>query len=496
MPGPPKKIAVVVTHGMGEQVPMETLRGVVETAWVGNTTEQWPETPPDEKAEDIWFMPGLLAGSLELRRITTRWTRSRAGPTARGPRADFFEFYWADLTEGTTVQEVWDWIRMLLWRTPARVPDGLMPTWLALWAAAILITVFSLLAVLPWPGGWWHVIFAGIAAAIAYAMQYVISPYIGDVARYVRAEPRNIAIRRAIRERGLKLLQDIHDSHEYERVIFVAHSLGTIVAYDLVSLFWTMRRDAAVIAEDEPAFDKLRAVEEAAHALAAATNESRDDRLLAFREAQRSFRLALRSGGEDGTARVRTPGEEWLISDLVTLGSPLTHAVFLLSRDPDDLKEKIDRFLFPTCPPQFQPVQTEQRRKIDARPNPPPSEHIYGPKGGLFSYFRAPPPQTWSLHHAAPFAAVRWTNIYDPHHLIYRGDLISGPLVPFFGGGIIDINLKALRGQSPGFSHTLYWDPTANDPKGLHIKAMRTAIDLLDTPDRELWKEMMPMIRQ
>ena len=37
MPGGRKKIAVVVTHGMGEQIPMETLRGFVEAAWVRDT---------------------------------------------------------------------------------------------------------------------------------------------------------------------------------------------------------------------------------------------------------------------------------------------------------------------------------------------------------------------------------------------------------------------------------------------------------------------------
>jgi hypothetical protein len=496
MPGPPKKIAVVMTHGMGEQIPMETLRGFVETAWVADKAAQWSNTPPDEKPEDIWFMPGQIAGSHELRRITTRWTNSRTAPDKKGPRVDFFEFYWADLAEGTTVHEVWDWLRTLLIRWPSQVPKGLMPTWLTLWAAALLVGVLSLFAVLPWPGGWWHAILAGAAAAVASAMQYVISPYIGDVARYVRADPRNIAMRRAIRERGLKLLQDIHDSREYERVIFVAHSLGTIVAYDVLCLFWATRRNSAVVSETEPEFDKLRALETAAHALAAASDADRESRLLAFREAQRTFRLSLRNGGEDGTGRARASNEEWLISDLVTLGSPLTHAVFLLSRDPADLGDKIKRFLFPTCPPQFQLVQTEQKKKIDDRPNPPAPDYVHGPDGGLFSYFRAPPPQTWSLHHAAPFAAVRWTNIYDPHRRIYQGDVISGPVVPSFGRGIIDISLKALRGQSSQFSHTLYWDPTANDPRGLHIEAMRNAIDLLDTPDSDLWKEMLPKLRQ
>jgi hypothetical protein len=486
-----KKIAVVMTHGMGEQIPMETLRGFVESAWVTNSAVHWPNTPDDEKPGDIWYMPGEVAGSFELRRITTRWTKSRTAADAKGPRVDFFEFYWADLAEGTTVQEVYDWLAILLFRSPRAVPKGLMGTWIALWIAATIVTLSSIAAIWPFHGVWLHVFFAGFAAIVAYAMKYLISPYLGDVARYVRADPRNIAMRRAIRERGLKLLQDIHDSGEYERVIFVAHSLGTVVAYDVISLFWTTRRNAAMVQENEPAFDRLREVEIAAHELDAATDANRVSKRLVFREAQRALRLALRSGGADGTGRTRAPGEEWLISDLVTLGSPLTHAVFLLARDAADLREKFERFLFPTNWPQFQLVQTEQRQKIDDRPVPP-SSHVLGPHGGLFSYFMAG--QTWSLHHAAPFAAVRWTNIYDPHHLIYQGDVISGPVEPFFGAGIIDISLKDLRGQSRDFSHTLYWNPTANDPRGFHIQAMRNAIDLIDTPDCDLWRDMLPMI--
>jgi hypothetical protein len=485
MPGPPKKIAVVVAHGMGEQIPMETLRGFVEAAWITNKDAQWSRTPADESPGDIWFMPDAQTGSLELRRITTRWTNSRTAPDARGPRVDFFEFYWADLAQGTTAQEIWDWLRTLLWRRPGQVPQGLMGAWIALWAAAGVVSLLSLLAVWPWAHGWVHAVFAAAAAASAYVVQYVVSPYVGDVARYVRAAPRNIAMRHKIRDRGLKLLQNLHDSGSYERIIMVAHSLGSIVAYDLVSLFWAGRRDALTIREDEPAFQKLRAVEEAAHMLAAANDADRPRMLNAYREAQRRLRLAMRSGGEDGTGRVRKPNEEWLISDLVTLGSPLTHAAFLLASDAGDLTDKVNRWLFPTNWPQFQMIQTEQRKKIDDRPTPPTLQ-VLGHGGGLFSYFLKPPGQ-WSLHHSAPFAAVRWTNIHDPHRPLLKGDIVSGPLAPIFGAGIRDISLKDLRGQSSRFSHTLYWKPGADEAANRHIEALRKAIDLVDTPDGDLW---------
>jgi hypothetical protein len=414
-------------------------------------------------------------------------SRKRAPPKEDRGRISL-EFYWADLAEGTTVEEVWDWIQILLLRWPSQVPNGLMGIWIALWAASAIILIVSALALLPWPGGWWHAVFAIAAAVLGYIMKRLISPYLGDVARYVRADPRNIAMRHAIRERGLKLLQDLHDTKSYERIIMVAHSLGSIIAYDLVSLFWATRRDALVVhEEDDPVFQKLRAVETAAHSLAAATDANRAELMQAYREAQRSLRLAMRSGGEDGTGRPRESTEEWLISDLVTLGSPLTHAPFLLARDAKDLSDKIGDWLFPTNCPQFQVIQTEQRRKIDDRPAPPPTAAVLGPPQGLFSYFLRPP-KTWSLHHAAPFAAVRWTNIYDTHRPILRGDIISGPLAPVFGAGIRDIDLKDLRGQSSVFSHTLYWALAPGGGPMPHIDVLRKAIDLQDTPDGQLWR--------
>jgi hypothetical protein len=128
------------------------------------------------------------------------------------------------------------------------------------------------------------------AALVAYLMQYLVSPYVGDVARYVRADPRNIAMRAAIRDRGLKLLKDLHDRQSYQRIIFVAHSLGTVIAYDLISLLWAGREQALSMREDELVFRNLRAAEVAAHALAGATEVNIKDRRRVYREAQRELR--------------------------------------------------------------------------------------------------------------------------------------------------------------------------------------------------------------
>ncbi len=54
---PPKKQAVILVHGMGEQVPMETLRGFVETMWIHN---------PDIDARASSLQPALLSQALDL----------------------------------------------------------------------------------------------------------------------------------------------------------------------------------------------------------------------------------------------------------------------------------------------------------------------------------------------------------------------------------------------------------------------------------------------
>jgi hypothetical protein len=491
-----KKIAVILIHGIGEQIPMETIDGFVTAAWVIDEQAQWTP-PPDEKSSDIWFKPDPITGSHELRRITTRWTRSSVGAAYKGPRIDFFEFYWADLGQGSTVEQVWDWLRVLLVRRPSLVPRRLIGAWLLLWATSLTVGLLALFAVLPWPGGWWHWVLAAAAASFGWWLtKSVIAPYVGEVARYVRAQPRNIAMRAEIRDRGLQLLRALHDAGTYKRIIVVGHSLGSIIAYDLIALLWAEREQALHVTEADAVFERLRAVEAAAHALAEAQGANIEHRRNDYREAQRTLRMSLRNGGVDGTERDRDTDQEWLISDFVTLGSPLTHAQFLLARSPGDLNTRIHRWLFPTNPPQFEPIDTEQIQKIK-QGRDFVSPDILGPRGGLFSYFMGRP-ETWSLHDAAPFAAIRWTNIYDSHHNIFQGDIISGPLAPVFGKGIRDVDLQDLRGPAREFTHTHYWSlpdgvdwttpedrARANDEP--HIKMLHNAIDLLDRPDSEIW---------
>ena len=79
-------------------------------------------------------------------------------------------------------------------------------------------------------------------------------------------------------------------------------------------------------------------------------------------------------------------------------------------------------------------------------------------------------------HHAAVFAATRWTNLFFPARAIVFGDLIGGRLTPVFGKGIKDVSVRTKR-RGGFLSHTLYWKLLA---KGDNIEKLRLALDLAD----------------
>jgi hypothetical protein len=54
------------------------------------------------------------------------------------------------------------------------------------------------------------------------------------------------------------------------------------------------------------------------------------------------------------------------------------------------------------------------------------------------------------LHHGAPFAITRWTNLYFP------GDIIGGRVSHLFGAGIKDVELGGCCARS-WRSHVHYW---------------------------------------
>ena len=457
--------AVVLVHGMGEQIPMDTIKGFVST--LSTTIESDGKVEPGE----IWSKPDPRTGSLELRRLTTRKSK-KGGAFETGVRSDFYELYWADLTAGSTSSQLLGWIWYLLLRPWSRVPKPVRLAWLFLWFCSLLaLTLFAIGFI---PKEYWELavpkwfpqsLAIGLAGILGVVAQQLGTKSFGRVVRYTRAEPDNIAARAAVRERGLQLLRALHDRDDYDRVVVVGHSLGSILAYDLVSYFWAEREAIRSVAVGTDAFASLCEVHSAARFSEMADVDGKEQRTR-LRRAQAEFRRRLSTGEA-------TSGEKWLISDLVTFGSPLTHAEFLLARDTADLfKRQADREL-PTCPPIMEPLEDwAVRPAVEAGLLPPGAT-----TGSAMAFPSRMKKGSWTLHHGAVFAAVRWTNVHDRARLIFFGDLISGPLSRVFGGGIHDINLATVDRQSWRFSHTRYWE-MAQDAKRRAV--FSAAVNILD----------------
>ncbi len=488
------KQAVVIIHGIGEQRPMETLRSFISAVWTSDP-DVWSMTeklPVDRARSDIWSKPDNISESLELRRITTRQGRS-------GRRVDFFELYWAHLATGTKWLDVLKWARLLIVRRRSRVPPALVTAWLfiivslILWAfLALWVWSFNLKDPLGDIWTWLKGIFSDpstivqapvIAALAAVALgivtrwvQGILITHVGDAARYLRATPETVAMRATIRKAGIDLLKRLHDSGEYDRVVIVGHSLGTVIGYDILRSAW-LAYEAQL-----PAGSKALAEMEGL-----LRDPSGSDFTERFRDAQAKLAAAL-----------STHGSRWRVTDFVTLGSPLAHAEVLIADTRDELRRKKEEREYPTCPP------TPESNKLldsDQHSGPvisfpwPPS----GPKRG----------KNVRLHHAAVFGPVRWTNVYFPVSGVIFGDVIGGPVRPVFNAGqnprlgfvggcaILDVSVNIGGGRGV-LSHTKYWsskalgnplkfpfkeiqDKDASD----HIRALRAALNLGEDPARE-----------
>jgi hypothetical protein len=141
------------------------------------------------------------------------------------------------------------------------------------------------------------------------------------------------------------------------------------------------------------------------------------------------------------------------VTDFVTLGSPLTHAHYLMchGKSEEELKKDFARRVreseFPVCPP----VPDFDRRLT----------------------FRDPNDGRLRFHHGAQFGLTRWTNLYFPMSQLLWGDAVGGPLAgaELFGDGVRYVKVSTRRnGKAALFTHTAYWDTSAGDGRQVMAK--------------------------
>ena len=427
--------AVVIIHGMGEHRPLDTLNQFIASG-----------LQPIEGERRFYSRPDQVTKSYESRRYLA--PRQPPNQARRGIReqTEFYEYHWAHLMQGNRLSDLWPSFSRMLLRPPWAVPIGLRVVWAVFWALLILAAIFFIFG----PGG--RIELTGnpledllrpilgvglVATAITFLVVTVLGGWVTssfvDVVRYLDTSPRSYQVRREIRAGIVDLLEGLHASDSnYQRIIIVAHSLGSYIAYDAISYLWGQFNDRypppTVRSNRAVAPDGLAEVEAAAFALDRASGEQLPALRDAYRAAQRRLWLGIRANGNP-----------WRITDLITLGSPMYFADQLYTKNRAVFDERVARRELPQCPP-----KPDERPRLD--PKKPPR----------YSYLEA---GRRVLYHGAPFAVVRWTNMWFPPRLWFFGDWFGGPLAALYGRGIEDIELPGdgWTSQFPAWAHARYF---------------------------------------
>lgn len=297
-------------------------------------------------------------------------------------------------------------------------------------------------------------ILLGLVTLLIFALDLFMAKSLSDATRYLTATPDNLEARNELRAEGLALLQALHEDGNYNRIIVVGHSLGSVIGFDLLRLAW---EDLRWPDESRPQKTQLaeqfnqRVLElpEAGSKDGKLTSTQRDQKLVDWQNYQHEL-----------WKECRERGVRWLVTDFITLGSPLAHASFLLDNRKMKLAVRKKEREYPTCPPD------------------PCNGVFYRPGGDTGN-------SALVAHHGAPFAVTRWSNAYFPVNGWY-GDPVGGPVSLEFGAGIRDIpvrltTLRCFTLQELIFrSHTKYWRGDLDYTEGLssaQVKQKRQALD-------------------
>ncbi len=513
-PVPIRRQAIVVVHGQGEQRPMGTIRDFVETLWTHDFDLKLKDKRLYEKSRGnrSWIVPDDKGGLYDIQRIT-------CPALENGRRTDFFELYYADIFNSTPLATLGRWLRRLLWINPTHVTDRMRWPWRVFWLLALcgvvllgaialsmrdifefdwlevisspdvkpgiyltlgavvllllprLTPLANVLSGLPaWIAGalafvglviifwpyptFWYL--SGLGFEIFLAARFLL-PYFGDAASYLSAQTETVESRQMVRSRGLGLLRALHDDPEYDRVVVVGHSLGSVLAYDLLHILWGQVGPLNTNPPSESVVAALREID--AFARAHPDADWSEFEVAAYQRLQwRAFDLLRQQKASTGSGEAGQNG--WKISDFISLGSPLTSAQFIMADGPGDLERlRVDRVM-PTSPP---------------RPYNLDFMTCYPDASGNIV-----------THHGAVFSVVRWSNVYDPFHplLILPGDPIGGPVSgkDLFGAGVLDLPREIERPNLLGrlFTHNSYWENTSSnwDCPSPHILLLRKIVGI------------------
>ena len=304
-------VAIIVSHGMGEQVQFETLNSVAEALWARQSS-----TPMDASTARVRY---VAFGEDWLPRVELTLRTS----TGAEREVHLYEVYWAPVTEGkVTVRDVVAFLLGAGLRGIRYCARGSFDRWMfgirqefalprrgllqlgaaiavlcalcvgyAAFALALAAEAFRL--VLPGVPGSGAGVGVGaamdvgaVAAGLAWlrgvptpmvlgalalgvsffaAARWFLVQGLGDVAAYISAHraSRFTEIRRGIQEIARNVARNVYGSRitesgelEYGEVIVVGHSLGSVIAYDMLN--HSINRDLLSQTAGEASLDVVR----------------------------------------------------------------------------------------------------------------------------------------------------------------------------------------------------------------------------------------------
>lgn len=480
--------AVVVIHGIGSQMPMDTLRALVDTVF-GEASGATGSKKVQNKVD-------RYSTFLDLRRLVLSRGRGHG-------RVDFYELYWAPTLGSGTVGAVLTWG----WRILRRRPDGEQMRHVVTWVRGMLVAllvVFVGVAVggyvlaqhFGWSGFLGSVVpVLGFLLAVPRAVaRRILTEVLADASRWFAPGPKDIHGRDKVRRLGMQLLTELHGADDsgqlrYGRIVVIGHSLGSVIAYDVLRLAFDKLREPSR-EETEVASGPAERAEPSPPAVQLAERqpgawhfEVERDRLGDATDpvkATRDFQYVQRQL----LAEQRLVGSRWRVTDFISAGSPLTHAADLWGSKVADFPRRLSEGEFPTCPPLGAVQHSEER--LAARQVSVP----VGADKRPIAFYRRDPGGPLIAHEASVFALTRWTNLYIPMERWLGGDPIGGPIAPVFGPGVRDIPVRVSASRKaarrimwmPVAAHTWYWkrDPTTTRLDVTDNREPRDAVRMLE----------------
>ncbi len=455
---PPRRQAVVFIHGIGEPRAMASINQFARTVL------------PEPEEGDWQYRSSPEESSPEFRRLEakTEWKWKGANDEYSPTNCvDFFEYYWGDKVTNTTIRDVIIWIKRLLFNKPT---STLLPWWLVSWGVifigliAAILGIFDPLVSLSRSDSFGVGL---LSFLILGSLHTILILYLGDAARYLEPNPGNISSRTQIKDGGADLLQKLMEKRTsqgeqyYDRLVVVGHSLGSVIAYDIIRRLWEIKYWKEYDS-DPPKHDQ-----QALHDLKDNCKFTKED-ITKNRNILKTYqKQQLRLWQE-----LKVLGSSWIITDLITLGSPLAHGDFLIP----NRNERIRTGEFPTNPPKPYPNMGGQWWF-----------KVRSPSLSRGSF------EPYVVGQTGVFAFTRWTNLYFPTRLGVLGDFLGGRLGPLFGYGILDQAVSSsnpLRKNTP-WAHTSYLSgdkknrcQSLNNDNGerhdppLALDALKEALDL------------------